>query len=107
MKPSILQKIKNYKIKEIQTLKDNIGTAFFEKEAFNTTPPLGFHNKLNTIKLPKINIIAEIKKTSPSKGIICHDFVPVDIAKSYERYGASCISILTDKPSFQGKTRFN
>ena len=103
MKPSILQKIKNYKIKEIQTLKDNIGTAFFEKEAFNKTPPLGFLNKLNTIKLPKINIIAEIKKASPSKGIICHDFVPVDIAKSYEKYGASCISILTDNPSFQGK----
>jgi indole-3-glycerol phosphate synthase len=103
MKPSILQKIKNYKIKEIQTLKDNIGTAFFEKEAFNKTPPLGFLNKLNTIKLPKINIIAEIKKASPSKGIICHDFVPIDIAKSYEKYGASCISILTDNPSFQGK----
>ena len=96
MKPSILQKIKNYKIKEIQTLKDNIGIASFEKEAFNTTPPIGFLNKLKTTKLPKINIIAEIKKASPSKGIICNDFVPVDIAKSYEKYGASCLSILTD-----------
>ena len=102
MKPSILQKIKKYKIKEIQTLKDNIGLAFFEKKAFNTTPPLGFLNKLNTTKLPKINIIAEIKKASPSKGIICQDFVPIDIAKSYEKYGASCISILASS-SFKEK----
>ena len=102
MKPSILQKIKNYKIKEIQTLKDNIGTAFFEKEAFNTTPPLGFHNKLSTIKLPKINIIAEIKKASPSKGVINTNFDPARIARSYQRAGASCISVLTDFPSFHG-----
>ena len=63
--------------------------SFHEKEAFNTTPPFEFHNKLNTIKLAKINVIAEIKKASPSKGIICHDFVPVDIAKSYEKYEPS------------------
>ena len=68
MQPSILQKIKNYKIKEIQTLKDNIGTAFFEKEAFNKTPPLGFLNKLNNIKLPKINIIAALLAISGSQG---------------------------------------
>ena len=82
-----------------------MGQLFLKKKLFNTTPPLGFLKKLNTIKLPKINIIAEIKKASPSKGIICHDFVPVDIAKSYEKYGASCISILTDNPSFEGKMR--
>ena len=103
MKPSILQKIKKYKIKEIQTLKDHVGIASFEKKAFNTTPPIGFLNKLNTTNLPNINIIAEIKKASPSKGIFRKDFAPVDIAQSYEKCGASCISILTDEPSFQGK----
>ena len=102
MKPSILQKIKKYKIKEIQTLKDNIGLAFLKKKLLIQHHPLDFIINL-ILKLPKINIIAEIKKASPSKGIICHDFVPVDIAKSYEKYGASCISILTDNPSFQGK----
>ena len=103
MNTSILQKIKKYKIKEIQNLKENFGIAHFEKKALNSPPPLGFFNKLKKNLLPNINIIAEIKKASPSKGIICKDFFPSDIAKSYQKFGASCISILTDYPSFQGK----
>ena len=103
MKPSILQKIKKYKIKEIQNLKEHFGTAHFEKKAMCSPPPLGFLNKLKKNKHPSINIIAEIKKASPSKGVICKDFYPIDIAESYEKCGASCLSILTDNPSFQGK----
>ena len=103
MSTSILQKIKKYKIKEIQILKENFGIDHFEKKALMSPPPIGFFNKLKKNPAPYINIIAEIKKASPSKGIICKDFFPTNIAKSYEKSGASCLSILTDYPSFQGK----
>ena len=103
MSTSILQKIKKYKIKEIQNLKENFGIDYFEKKSLKSPPPIGFFNKLKKNPAPNINIIAEIKKASPSKGIICKEFYPTDIAKSYEKFGASCLSILTDYPSFQGK----
>ena len=103
MKYSILQKIKKYKLKEIENLQENFGISFFEKKIFSSTPSNSFLNKLKKTKLPDINIIAEIKKASPSKGIICRDFHPATIAKSYEKFGASCISVLTDSPSFKGK----
>ena len=100
---SILQKIKKYKIKEIDHLKDSFGTTFFKKKASECAPALGFFDKLRKTKIPGINIIAEIKKASPSKGVIRENFYPSEIAKSYEQFGASCISVLTDNPSFLGK----
>ncbi len=103
MSTSILQKIKKYKIKEIQNLKENFGIDHYEEKALKSPPPLEFFNKLKKNPAPSINIIAEIKKASPSKGVICKDFFPTDIARSYEKFGASCLSILTDYPSFQGK----
>ena len=53
-----------------------------------------------------INVIAEIKKASPSAGVICRDFAPVTMAKTYERCGADAISILTDEKYFQGKLEY-
>ncbi len=102
MQSSILQKIKNYKLKEISLLKENHGLKRLEIEALEASPPKGFLKKLAVKKLPEINIIAEIKKASPSRGIISENFDPMRIASSYEQAGASCISVLTDFPSFKG-----
>ena len=53
-----------------------------------------------------VNVIAEIKKASPSAGVICKDFAPVTIAKTYEKCGADAISVLTDEKYFQGKLEY-
>ncbi len=70
---------------------------FSEKEI---PPPRGFRNAL--LEYPGVAIIAEAKKASPSKGLICPDFNPIKIAKSYEKNGAQAISVLTDVSFFQG-----
>ncbi len=63
-------------------------------------PPRGFRSSLVTY--PELSIIAEVKKASPSKGVICADFRPVDIAVNYQQNGAQAISVLTDVDFFQG-----
>lgn len=73
--------------------------AFFEKEAYSGKPTRDFEASL---RKPGLSVIAEIKKASPSKGVICHDFSPVDIALTYEAGGADCISVLTEEHFFMG-----
>ena len=73
-----------------------------EVESFDNLRP-SFYDALNKTG---INIISEVKKASPSKGLICEDFDPVQIAAEYERGGASAISVLTDEKFFQGRLSY-
>ncbi len=101
--PDILKKIVARKHEEIAESINRISFEQMAELAENADTPRGFYNSLNEKVLKRQSgIIAEIKKASPSKGILRENFDPVEIAKSYEDGGASCLSILTDRDFFQG-----
>ena len=107
MKNNILDKIKDYKISEVEEKKLNFPQEDIVNLIKNINGTRGFQSNLkekNNNGYP--GIIAEVKKASPSKGIIKQDFNHIDIANDYEAGNASCISVLTDFPSFQGKLEF-
>jgi len=95
----ILRKIVEYKKEEVEKVKKQFNLSEVISEAEKLKVSFNFKEALSG---KGINIIAEVKKASPSKGVIREDFDPVEIAKSYERGGARAISVLTDKQFFQG-----
>ncbi|HEY4390396.1 MAG TPA: indole-3-glycerol phosphate synthase TrpC [Paenibacillus sp.] len=97
-----LDKIVETKRLEVQKLTDRLTRMEAERQIALLPPTRGFHGALSVRNKRELGLIAEVKKASPSKGLIRSDFNPVEIARSYESAAADCISVLTDEIYFQG-----
>ena len=105
--PDILKKIVARKAEEVASRKQRLPLSVLEEIASGTETPRGFAKALQAkVEKKKPAIIAEIKKASPSKGVIREDFKPLEIAQDYAMNGATCLSVLTDKDFFQGSEAY-
>jgi indole-3-glycerol phosphate synthase len=101
--PDILARIEAYKRQEIATAKEQIAPSVMQKVARQASRPREFASAIERhLSGARPALIAEIKKASPSKGLIRADFDPSELARAYMQGNASCLSVLTDEPSFQG-----
>ena len=103
----ILQRIVAVKREEVAAAKARRTLAAVQAAARQQAPPRGFEAALRTAMADgRAAVIAEVKKASPSKGVLREHFVPAEIAASYARHGAACLSVLTDETFFQGCAAF-
>ncbi|MEM8849773.1 MAG: indole-3-glycerol phosphate synthase TrpC [Pseudomonadota bacterium] len=104
--PTILDRIKSYKLDDVAARKADRDLASIEAEARAAPPVRQFAEALQQASISGYGLIAEVKKASPSKGLIREDFDPPRLAEAYALGGATCLSVLTDGPSFQGDDAF-
>ena len=106
MSETVLDRIKAYKLKEVAADKASKPYSAVEEEAKAAGPTRGFAKSLIAATKKGYGLITEVKKASPSKGLIRADFEPATLAQAYEAGGATCLSVLTDTPSFQGAKEY-
>jgi indole-3-glycerol phosphate synthase len=103
---NILDEIIEHKRTEVAERKRHTSIEQFEEQISSMPRCRNFYKAVTKPNVRGINVIAEVKKASPSAGVICENFVPVEIAKTYESCGADAISCLTDEKYFQGRVEY-